>query len=140
MFNSIGVHQVYVSSRLNGLSSRIKHSYNDAASYVLLPPSEWKLLGANYQVEIYEVPENWRYVEPDGRTLVNGTILHAAEMDEPLRFLYCLHPDFIKTLDMNSFIRFFNSMKNMSSEERQKFLDEKAHYGEIGGKINFIVN
>jgi hypothetical protein len=120
---------------------RVTHSYDDAGTFILLPPSGWKLLGANYHVEIYEVPEGWKYTEPDSKTLVRGALLHAVEMDELMRFYYCLHPDFMRTLDRNSFYSFFNMLKNMSGEERQKFLDEKALYGEISGKlkINFKI-
>jgi len=121
-------------------------SYDDLPGYVLLPPEEWKLIAARGGIEIYRVPKDWEYGEPDGGALVRGALGHAAVMRDPTRFLYCLHPDFVRErffdrgqFDRNGFFRQFNEIGAMTPSERERFFDEKLRYSEDKGKMKIHI-
>ncbi|MBN1294527.1 MAG: glycosyltransferase family 39 protein [Candidatus Latescibacteria bacterium] len=119
---------------------RIQHSYDEFGTYVLLPPPEWKLLGSQYHVEIYKVPEGWTYREPDGQEMAKKVILQAVVSDDPMRFVYSLHPDFRQTLDQQKFYALFNTMRNISENERERYIDDSIRFKESNGKWKVIFN
>ena len=119
---------------------RIQHSYDDFGAYVLLPPPEWKLLGSKFYVEIYEVPENWSYNEPDGRELAKKVIFQAAATDDPMRFVVCLHPEYLRSLDQQKFYTLFNTLRNMNDTEREKYINDSVSFKESNGKWKVIFN
>jgi hypothetical protein len=121
---------------------RIRHSYDDFGSWALLPPKEWKLLGAKYHTEIYEVPAGWTFAEPDGKQLVYGSLLHAIRMDDFMLFFSTLDPDFVKTLTEERFWSLFALMKNEQDPKRAEFLERRLEYREYNGKwkIAFTMN
>ena len=121
---------------------RIRHSYDDFGSWVLLPPKEWKLFGVKYHTEIYEVPAGWTYAEPDGKQLAYGSLLHALRMDDFMLFFYSLHPDFLKTLSEERFWSLFALLKNEQDPKRAELLGSRLQYREYNGrwKIAFTLN
>lgn len=113
---------------------RIQHSYDDFGSFVLAPPQEWISIGNKFFVEIYEVPEQWSYTEPDGKALIREAFVQSAVDSDPMRFLYCLHPMYRQNLDQNAFYKLINTLRNMGDSERTAYLDEHLRYGETQGK------
>ena len=118
---------------------RIQHSYDEFDYYVLVPPKEWTLLGSGFGVEIYEVPENWHFIKPFGKMDVKFVLDEALLKKDPIRFLYCLHPVFVGTLDRNKFIGLFSRLTNMNSDELEVYLDQHLEYANNDGKwkLNF---
>ena len=121
---------------------RIRHSYDDFGSWVLLPPKEWKLLGVKYHTEIYEVPAGWTYAEPDGKQLAYGSLLHALRMDDFMLFFHTLHPEFVSTLSEERFWSLFALLKNEQDPKRAELLGSRLQYREYNGKwkIAFVLN
>lgn len=117
---------------------RIRHDYADFGPWVLLPPKEWKLLGAKYRTEIYEVPEGWTYAEPDGVTLVRGSVLHALKSDEFMLFYYNLHPEFLATLNEQSFWGLFNGLKSEVAAGRADAALSRAEYRDFNGRMKIL--
>lgn len=116
---------------------RIQHSYDDFGWYVLDPPDAWTLLGRDYRVEIYRIPGDWKPVEPDGKELARGTLLHALDIVDPMLFLYMLHPDTVQNLTAERFRTLFNSFLQVSPEARRRYLDDQAELLEYNGKWKF---
>lgn len=119
---------------------RIRHSYDDFGSWILFPPKEWKLLGANYHTEIYEVPAGWTYTEPEGKALAYGLLLHALRMDDFMLFFFSLHPDFVKTLTEERFWSLFSLLKDEKNPERAELLNKRLVYREDNGKVKIDFN
>ncbi|MDP2982397.1 MAG: glycosyltransferase family 39 protein [Candidatus Latescibacter sp.] len=117
---------------------RIRHSYDDFGTWVLLPPREWKLLGDSEHVEIYEVPAGWTYRETDGKELANGSLLFALSEDDPMLFLYNLHPDFLAKLTQEKFWGLFNVLKNTADPQRADLLNNRLEYKENKGKWKIL--
>ncbi len=101
---------------------------------MLVAPQEWKLIGKNFFVEIYEVPGQWKYTEPDGKALIREAFVQSAVGSDPIRFLYCLHPMNRQNLDRSSFYKLINTLKNMGDSERSAYLDEHLRYGKTQDK------
>jgi len=117
---------------------RIRLSYDDFGFYVLLPPKEWSLLGSGYDVEIYEVPEGWDYTQLSGEAAIRSLLDLSLRMRDPMRFLYCLHPAFVRTLDQNSFFALFNKLIGMSESDRSAWLDRAVQVENYEGKWRVV--
>ena len=115
----------------------IRHSYDDFGWYVLDPPDSWAMLGFDYGVEIFHVPSDWTAVEPDGRALAQGAVLHALEIGDPMLFLYMLHPDTVNNLTEQRFMTLYNSFLQVSPETRRRYLDDQAELLEYEGKWKY---
>ena len=116
----------------------VMHSYDSFGSYVQVPPEEWELLGNNHGVEIYSVPENWIYVEPDGRELALNALLRSLKVGDGMLFIYTLHPDFLSSLNetqANNLIRILSSKNN---PERAELLDSRLEYKKHNGKWKIL--
>ena len=75
-------------SHFNGDNDlRVRHAYDTFANYVQLPPPDWKLLGSRDYVEIYEVPDNWDYSEPEGQAFTLGAFEHAMAAKDIVDYL-----------------------------------------------------
>jgi len=120
----------------------IMHSYDSFGSYVQVPPKEWELLGINHGVEIYSVPEDWRYIEPDGQELALNSLLRSIKIGDGMLFIYSLHPDFLSSLNetqANNLIKILLSKNNPGRAELLKSrLEYKKHNGKW--KILFKLN
>ena len=118
---------------------RIRHSYGDYPSFIQLPPEEWTLLGNQYGVEIYEVPDTWTYTPYDGKALVYKTMLLSLEVRDPALLLFCLAPDFINTLQQESFTQLFRALSATDNPARDELLGSRLEYQEVNGlwKIRF---
>ncbi|MCE5251539.1 glycosyltransferase family 39 protein [bacterium] len=112
----------------------LKYLYDDYPPYVVLIPKDWKLLGAEYGVEIYEVPENWDYDKPFGKYFALWTINQAVTMNDPVRVLYCMHPAFIQRLDRETFFNFFNELKRLNEKDREVYLINNVQFATDNGK------
>lgn len=117
---------------------RIQHSYDDFGSWVLLPPREWKLLGDREHVEIYGVPSGWTYSEPEGKELANGSMLFALKQDDPVLFLYNLHPEFLSKLSREQFWGLYNILKNNSDPKRDDLLNNRLENKEDKDKWKIL--
>ena len=118
---------------------RIKHSYDDFVSYVKLPPEDWRLLGRNYDVEIYEVPGEWDYVEPDGKKLVLDSFYYSMKIGDFMLFTNCLHPDLISSLTEEQFAGLVKILVDKNNPVRSELLGERLEYRKHNGrwKIGF---
>ena len=112
----------------------IQLSYDDLGFYVLLPPDEWNFLGNRNGVEIYEVPDGWTYDQSSGVATVRQVLDHSLAMGDPVRFFYCLHPDYIKTLTREDFYRQFMSLSKMETDDRNEYLNEELKVKMFDGK------
>ena len=121
---------------------RIRHSYDEFGGYVKVPPDEWRLLGRSRGAEIYEVPEGWTYVEPDGKELVYKALLHSVEIEDVMLFLNCLTPEFVNNMTQQIFSTLFLILKNKNDPRRNELLTEHLEYRKHDGmwKIHFTCN
>jgi hypothetical protein len=120
---------------------RIRHEYRDFGPWVLLPPKEWKLLGAQYGTELYEVPAGWTWVEPDGRQMAYDSLLHALKVDDFVLFLYNLHPEFVNKLNKDQFWGLYGLLRDERNPKRNEILEKRMEYREYEGiwKIYFNI-
>lgn len=119
---------------------RIRHDYANVGPWVLLPPKEWKLLGAQFGTELYEVPANWTYTAPDSTALVQGSLMHSLKVDDYVLFLYNLHPDFIAKLNKEQFWGLFGLLKDEKNPDRNEILGSRMEYREHEGKWKVYFN
>lgn len=121
---------------------RIKHSYDDFGSYVKLPPGEWTLLGSEYNIEIYEVPDGWSYIEPDGKDLALKSLLRSINISDFMLFLNSLHPDFLSRLTEEQLGTLIQILVNEKNPTRVELLGKRLEYREYNGhwKIFFNLN
>lgn len=119
---------------------RVKHDYADFGSWALLPPKEWKLLGAEYGTEIYEVPADWTYTEPDSRTLARESLLFAAKAKDFMLFYSNLHPDFLAKLTEDQFWGLFGIMGDEKEPKRSMLLNSYLEYRDFNGKTKIYFN
>ncbi|HDY86964.1 MAG TPA: hypothetical protein ENH82_02480 [bacterium] len=126
-------------SHFNGNNDlRVRHSYDSFGSYMQLPPPEWKFLGNNYKVEIYEIPDGWEYMEPDGREIALGAFKHGIEINDIMLAFNNLHPDFISSFTRNQFWNFIISFKDFSPEKRKELYEKRVQFKESNGKWKII--
>lgn len=100
----------------------------------MLPPKEWKLLGAAGHVEIYEVPAGWTYTVPDGRDLARGSVLHALAHDDFMLFFANLDPGFLSSLTEERFWALFNGLKSEVAAGRADAVAGRMEFRESDGK------
>ena len=119
---------------------RIKYSYDEFGNYVKLPPEEWTLLGSNYGVEIYEVPDGWTYNPPDGKEFVYAALMHALDTENYDLFLNCLHPNLLSQLNENKRRTLYLKCINRNDQMIQQIFEKHLVYKELGKlwKIDFV--
>jgi len=117
----------------------IKHEYDDFGSYVKIPPKDWKLLGSMDHIEIYDIPQNWKYIEPDGKEFVLSELFYALKTRDITLFLNSMHPDFLKSIDQNQLQGLANILANDNDPKRAELLNNRLIYKELNNqwKITF---
>ncbi len=118
---------------------RIQHSYDEFGPWTLLPPKEWNLLGFNYNTEIYEVPADWTWVEPESKDFAYNTFLHALKIDDYVLFMHSLHPEFLKTLSRDQFWGLYGLLRDERDPNRNEILANRLEMQEHGDgwKVHF---
>lgn len=121
---------------------RIKHSYDEFGNYVKVPPKEWNLLGSNYSVEIYEVPDGWTYLEPDGKKIALDALMYAFEVEDVELFINSLHPDFLSKLKREQIMELMEILSDKNNPGRAELLGGLLEYREYYGrwKLKFKID
>lgn len=135
-----GSHVIIDRSHFTGQNDlRIRHSYDDAEPWVLAPPEEWELIGQGYNTEIYAVSEKWTYRPVPDSLTVRRAMRGALGSNDPMRFLYTLNPEYVKTLDKNTFFARMNELRQMTDEQFESFIDNHAVFSEYQGKVKITL-
>ncbi len=103
---------------------RVRHSYDDFGTFVRVPPKEWKLLGSKHRVEIYEVPENWTYKEPDAVAFLVNALNRGIETGDVSMIVSVFHPDLLKTLDQSKFNDIVGRFSSNDPTIRKQIIDK----------------
>ncbi len=118
---------------------RIQHDYAAAGPWVTLPPEEWTLLGRNGITEVFEVPEDWTYTPVEGREHALQSLLYAAEIGDPVLFLFNLHPEFTATLTRDRFFTLFRTLGAADEAGRRAFIGNQVAFREADGAWKIVV-
>ncbi|MCD6307373.1 MAG: glycosyltransferase family 39 protein [Candidatus Latescibacteria bacterium] len=136
-----GSHVIIDRSHFSGRNDlRIKHSYDDFGSFVRLPPEEWTLLGRREDVEIYSVPEGWRYEEPDGKDLARRSFLYSIKAGDFPLFLYNLDPGFVSGIGEQQLSALVRALVDENNPLRNELLNERLLYTEHEGHWKIMFN
>jgi len=117
---------------------KIMHSFDSFGSYVQVPPKEWELMGINHGVEIYNVPEDWIYIDPDGQELALNALLRSLEVGDGMLFIYNLHPDFLSNLNKEEANNLIRILSNKNNPERAELLESRLEYKMHNGKWKIL--
>ena len=117
---------------------KIMHSFDSFGSYVQVPPKEWELMGINQGVEIYNVPEDWIYINPDGQELALNALLRSLEVGDGMLFIYTLHPDFLSSLNKAEANNLIRILSNKNNPQRAEFLNSRLEYKMHNGKWKIL--
>jgi len=135
-----GSHVIIDRSHFSGRNDlRIKHSYDDFGGYVKVPPKDWVFLGREYDVEIYFVPDDWVYDEPDGKELALESLLYSVKIGDFALFVDSLHPDLLSRLSQKDFMELVRRLSNENDPSRDELLNKRIVYkkSEDRWKIDF---
>ena len=113
-------------------------SYDTYGSYLQLPPQEWKLLASRHNVEIYEVPEDWKYNKPAGKEIALGAFRYAMQVGDLMLAIHNLHPDFVSAFSGDQFRAFIQSVMDLNSPTSEKIFEERVHYRKYNGKWKIL--
>ncbi|MFC1542231.1 ArnT family glycosyltransferase [Candidatus Latescibacterota bacterium] len=113
-------------------------SYDDYGSYLQFPSDEWEFLGSAYNVEIYEVPNGWVYVEPDEQEIALNAFIHALKVKDLMLAIQNLHPDFLSGFSGEQFRAFIDSIIDLNSPLSKQIFSEKVRYKMYNGKWKLL--
>jgi len=118
-------------------SLKVAHSYASFGGYMVYPPPEWNNLGTEYGVEIYEVPDRWVYIEPEGKELALNGFHHAIETGDLMLAIFVMHPDFVNSFNGQTFRTFIDTISDEDNPQSRQ-LYETVTYQEYNGRWKLV--